>query len=640
MGNDLTPQELAAVMAIKPQEDSLSPQELEAVMSIENPKHYERKQNALEKIANSGAIYNINKLGDFISDASITAGMEALGGISKLAPFGGQKDLMDLVSAQNEDFNKKYGSNSYAAAFKDALSDTALALSPGGIEAKGWQMLAKSPNKLVNLAKSIGAYAAPRAAQGGIIGVEMGKEGENPLSSFGKGAALNVGISSGIGGIGKISKSILSKIGNASSEEIDRALKAIKNEHGEIPATGGEVLDAPQLQRFQKNVLAYIPGAGQMAKAQEIAKSLSGQASKIWGDMIGGKDKGSLLADIKDSVLNRYFKAYKQADKDYGAGIDYLEKNGFSLSNKEITSEAKSKLKQYMEDIKQEPVLKNAEIESILKDYANLSSEGSSYEAAKAAKSKLFDLMRNSEDSHMRGVFNDLYKAKKRDLESTGDDFSKALFKKADENFKKNVAPFKEKDVSKFINEKMSPKQMFTKFIKSAKAEDPEKVKILSSMLNDDEKRMMGAEIMKNTLNEDGSVNFTKMINKWDSLGEDTKKAFFSKKTRESIKDLKEKRKLSRTALDALVNPNTGVETTRGEMFSNTMKAMGAIALGIWHPAGAAKATGMLGGANIVQKAINSPKILQILANLRRESSAKKDNVAPFLSAALMGNQQ
>lgn len=600
-----------------------------------------KKQNAIQKIADSGLVTNLNQMGDFVTDASLTAGMDFLGGVANLFPFGGQKEFLEHVKNQNDYFSNKYGQDSYASGFKDALADSAIALTPAGIEAKGWEMLAKSPRTLKSIAKALTSYAAPRAAQGGIIGVEMGNNEGNKLGQFAGGGALNLGVSGALGGAGKVSKSILNKIGNANAKEIEEALGVIKNEHGEIPATGGEILNSPQLKQFQKNILAYIPGAGQMAKAQKISRSLGDQASKIWQGLIGDKDKDLILSDLKESVMDRYFKAYKQADVDYDKGIDYLRKNGFGIKNDKTVAQAKKKLSEYMSDVKQEPILKNPELESILKDYSSLGEEGVSYEAAKSAKSKLFDAMKNSEDAYTRGVINDLYKARKADLENTGDDYSKLLFQLADENFKKNVAPFKEKEVSKFIYEKMSPKQMFTKFIKSANAEDPEKVKILAGMLDDNEKKMMAAEILKSggAINENGSINFTRMANKWKNLGPHTKNAFFTEGQINGLNDLLKKRDLSQSALESIVNPNTGIATTRAEAFSNTMKAIAALSLGIWRPKEAAKAASMLGGANVLQKVINSPAALRFLANLR---SHQQNNIngAPFLSAAIMENNQ
>lgn len=519
-------------------------------------------------------------------------------------------------------------------------SGGALGLDSAG-EYLGSKLIKAFPNsKLAKLA----AFSIKK----GVSGIPFGLTGGDENSSTGKDIGLGMGLNIAGSAIepavrNLLSKGVLKALGSkASPEEIEKNLKETKG----MPITGADIIDSAMLGSVQGNMLSRVFGAGQMTKFNKIFNHVKDRAGNLYKGLIGDKSPSHLMDEVEKNIKNSYSKAQADAEGKYTGLYQYLKKIGAKLDRSKTTEVARKELSKYLQGIEQEgSLLESPELGKTLASLA--SAKGSSVKFAKYGKAKLYRLMQEALDPHEKKVYKKLYNARTTDLENTvkntGDKTAENLYRKADENFKKTLAPFRDARLSKMVNGAMHPTDIFRQFVKTGKAENPTKLETFAKVLTPEDKKLVGAHLFNGAREADGSINPVRFNSVWKSLGNRTKEALFTPSEIKDFDNFSNQMHLARTSLGALVNPLTGVQAERGHVLRHSLQTLAT--LFAWkHPHAALGAAGGIGLVHGLQIAINSPKVWAKVVKLANGDKIKAlqmlSKATPALMNANSGAQQ
>lgn len=328
----------------------------------------------LSKIANSGAITDINKFGDFLVDA-VNAAVPAIGTIPlKFLPKNKVSDYIESKAKQSDDyFNKKYENNSSALGFKDALSNSILFAAP---EADLMETLGATVDALPETITKVLSFLSKKGTQGSLIGIAENNdqntgEGDAALS----GALTNIGaagiLNGAASGLDSFFRNFPKWLGQTVTGK--NLLKKIQKLKG-AESTGGELLGSAYLKGFQTNVLSRIPGSGQMGKFDKIVAKNKQNASKIYNHFLGEEDSDFLLSKNQQEIKGDMKETQAEMQIKHDQLDNLLEKEDLYPNFKETDKAATDLLNEYNEATElHAPALGNGDIHDILKNYAGIS---------------------------------------------------------------------------------------------------------------------------------------------------------------------------------------------------------------------------------------------------------------------------
>lgn len=426
--------------------------------------------------------------------------------------------------------------------------------------------------------------------------------------------------------------------GHLPIEEIAKNAKA-----AEGTKTGlGRVLQSPSLTKFQENILADIPGGGGQQALSEAGQNITQKAKSLVGE-----PKSSPNEMIQKVVTDARQAQNKLKNTLFEPVNELAKKEKLQLELPKSTKLAKDNIKA----IQDSPLYKandkfrrsanklfgltktSEKVQSPIVDASGKAFEKapktSAIVDARVVSSDLYDAGQkmlkspNAIDQQQGKLYLRLAKSIKDETNSTIQNKGSEALKKADaaaiENFKKNYAPFLDKDVHKLLGSEELSETFIRDVIRPGKQTDKAaRIKKVQSLLPEKDRGLLGEAYLAETIDKQGMLDPRKLSAKIDSLGPRQFKALFNEKAQQGLLDFQRLVKMNPEAVNAMFNPKTGARATSWASGILTGILGGSNPLTL-----AAVAATQAGGARYFQKLLTDPafrqKVIDKIQKIRPE---------------------
>lgn len=378
--------------------------------------------------------------------------------------------------------------------------------------------------------------------------------------------------------------------GNLTPEELEHNLRITQGTQTGL----GDVVGSPSLKRFSENILSKIPGSGVNNALQQNASEIINRGHSLLEQLQGPKNIDDLDKYLNDALKESYLSHQSEKNAHYKGVNKMADETGLRL---ELPNFAK-KVKQHKNAIEdtqiikyepemqsllrklggyEEPVTTKTTTGAIVDEYGNplletTETKKPSLGEANLLKGKLNTLANkhgassNPTDRHLAGVFGDLARTLKGDIEKeiekSGHGPLKDEYKAAEENYAKKFSPFLDKQIYKFINGNADPETLISSFIKTGKSTDRANlIKKVTDKLPFEDRNLLGYGYLQRAIDENGVLNPLKLktlISK-NALGQKQFDALFPNPAlRNALRDYSDLINMNTKALKLMQNPETG----------------------------------------------------------------------------------
>jgi hypothetical protein len=520
--------------------------------------------------------------------------------------------------------------------------------------ATGLSMALGGPQGIARRALGASAYGASQDEEDRLRGAEqMG------LASLGADALL--------GGAGKL---LPHKhfAGNYPTEQLLENLRLTKGTETGL----GDILGSPRLQRTLENKLTKIPFSGAEDASANVAHDLNTKANVIMSDLSHGVPEKQISSEIGNDLRNAHKMQRNIKNKLYQAPQERAEELGYKVNASSLGKEASKYLdvieKNNILDLFPEerdlikrtinlkeglmPKKKSGFFKMLDRDNENLLD----LKQANILKSTLNDESRkylasnNPMDIKKGDILSRFSRALDNDINKSLDMFSKygghpeikEGMLAANKNYAENYSGFMDKDVYKFLGGNQSPEEIISTFIKTGIGSDKsDQVKKLMKVLPKRTQDLVKYSYLSRAI-ENGKLDPSKLKTLFgkQKLGPNQMEVLFNRPGEaKKMYDFMELAKLNSAPLNRMLNPKTG-QMGSDKLVPYMATGLGA-ALATALGGGALGALGggaaVLGGANLITKALTNEKVREMMVNAIISEKKRGGAIRPSVRKAHKG---
>lgn len=356
----------------------------------------------------------------------------------------------------------------------------------------------------------------------------------------------------------------------------------------------GDVIGSPMLKRLNENILSKIPFSGVNESMQRTAGHIINRGHDIIEQLASNSNVEDLDKYLHDALKESYKSHQGEKNAHYANVNNSAKQLGLELDLPNFAQ----KVKQHKNAIEDTNILKyEPDMQSLLRKlggYENpVKSETTtgkivdefgkpllnqtkvtrpSFEEANLLKGKLNQLANQHgasslpSDRHLAGVFGDLARTLKGDIEGaiekSGHEQLKKEYKAAEENYAKKFSPFLDKQIYKFINGNADPETLISSFIKTGKSTDRANlIKKVTDKLPMEDRNLLGYGYLQRAMDENNVLNPLKLktLLSKNALGNKQFEALFPNPVlRNALRDYVSLVDKNTKGLKLMQNPDTG----------------------------------------------------------------------------------
>jgi hypothetical protein len=449
--------------------------------------------------------------------------------------------------------------------------------------------------------------------------------------------------------------------GNLSPEDLKNNLRITQGTETGL----GDVIGNPMLKRFNENILSKIPFSGVNEAMQKNAGEIINRGHSLIDQLAGKSDIGNLDKYLNDALKESY-KSHQGEKNAHYKGVNKLaDEAGLDLDLPNFAD----KVKQHKNAIEDTAILKyEPEMQNLLRklggyenpskteitpstmvnvatgkplpDEVNVTpAKKPKFEEVNLLKGKLNQLSRQHgassapSDRHLAGVFGDLARTLKEDIEGaiekSGHEPLKNAYKAAEENYAKKFSPFLDKQIYKFLGGNADPETLIQSFVKTGKSSDRANlIKKVTDKLPAEDRNLLGYGYLQRAMDENNVLNPLKLktLLSKNSLGNKQFEALFPNPVlRNALRDYVNLVDMNTKGLKLMQNPETGqMNMDILPLLSKSPASLGAKML----------------GAPIVAKKLRSEKTRTKLVKKMVKTPIKSKNSLHPLELTLIGGRR
>lgn len=445
--------------------------------------------------------------------------------------------------------------------------------------------------------------------------------------------------------------------GNLTPEELRNNLRITQGTETGL----GDVIGNPMLKRANENVLSKIPFSGVNESMQRNAGNIINRGHRLIEQLAGNSNIENLDKYLNDALKSsfeshqgeknaHYYGVNKLADE-IGLDLDLLGFSGKVGKHKNAIED--TNILKYEPDMQallrklggyESPVKSETTVGKIVNERGEpLINETKltkpTFEEANLLKGKLNQLAKQHgasslpSDRHLAGVFGDLARSLKGDIEGSieksGNQELKNAYKAAEDNYAKKFSPFLDKQIYKFINGNSDPETLISSFIKTGTSTDRANlIKKITDKLPVEDRNLLGYGYLQRAMDENNVLNPLKLktLLSKNSLGNKQFEALFPNPViRNALRDYVNLVDMNTKGLKLMQNPDTG--------------QMNMDILPLLSKSPSSLAAKML-GAPIIAKKLRSEKTRNKLVNKMAKKLIKSKNSLKPLELTLIGGHR
>ena len=426
----------------------------------------------------------------------------------------------------------------------------------------------------------------------------------------------------------------------------------------------GDVIGNPMLKRFNENILSKIPFSGVNEAMQKNAGEIVNRGHSLINQLAGDSNIENLDKYLNDA-LKASFKSHQGEKNAHYANVNKLaDETGLSLDLPNFANKVKQH-KNAIEDTAilkyepemqsllrklggyEEPVKTKTTVGQIVDEFGKPLSQETKVtrprlEEANLLKGKLNQLSNqhgassHPADRHLAGVFGDLARTLKGDIEGaiekTGHGPLKDAYKAAEDNYAKKFSPFLDKQIYKFLGGNADPETLIQSFVKTGKSSDRANlIKKVTDKLPMEDRNLLGYGYLLRAMDENNVLNPLKLktLLSKNSLGNKQFEALFPNPViRNALRDYVNLVDMNTKGLKLMQNPETGqMNMDILPLLSKSPASLGAKML----------------GAPVLAKKLRSEKTRTKLVNKMVKSKPKtgsKNKITPLELTLIGGRRQ
>lgn len=396
---------------------------------------------------------------------------------------GLQKSDFEAANSQRQAEVAGARTRSPVATFLGELGGGAAVPLPGVSAARGARTLGQGIKQAI----------APSAAMGGIYsGLNYVPEGESRTGNTAMGLLAGGLLGPAVGAASRGSDvwkqlhpfNVAARNTSISTEDLLKNAEAARGTNTPL----GRIINSQFLNSLQENILTKLPFSGAAKNENLVGEQLESLGERLYSDLSKGRSELGKTAD--EAVLNELRGAYRGVSDEkkrlYGllneeAGNLGLRESGANVSriSKEILDEASSSPRlssQLPGDVRRELEVFSSPSSATLR-------EADLFRGHLGEKAKKYG--REGED-YLKGIYSALRSGTESDIEeainASGSTKLKGLRDDAVKYYRENVAPFKQREFSKYLNDpNVNPDKLIRKFFKPGPLDEAE---MASRLLN------------------------------------------------------------------------------------------------------------------------------------------------------------
>ena len=444
--------------------------------------------------------------------------------------------------------------------------------------------------------------------------------------------------------------------GNLTPEELQNNLRITQGTETGL----GDVIGNPMLKRLNENVLSKIPFSGVNEAMQKNAGEIINRGHSLIDQLAGKSDIGNLDKYLSDALKDSYKSHNAEKNAHYKGVNKMADEAGLELDLPNFANKVKQH-KNAIEDTQiikyepemqallrklggyEEPVTTKTTTGKLVDEYGKPLSQETTIsrprlEEANLLKGKLNGLANkhgassNPTDRHLAGVFGDLARTLKGDIESeiekTGHAPLKEAYKAAEDNYAKKFSPFLDKQIYKFLGGNADPETLIQSFVKTGKSSDRANlIKKVTDKLPVEDRNLLGYGYLQRAMDENNVLNPLKLktLLSKNSLGNKQFEALFPNPVlRNALRDYVNLVDMNTKGLKLMQNPETGqMNMDILPLLSKSPASLGAKML----------------GAPVLAKKLRSEKTRTKLVNKMSKNTKSKNSLKP-LELTLIGGHK
>jgi len=419
--------------------------------------------------------------------------------------------------------------------------------------------------------------------------------------------------------------------GHLSPEELKANLKAAQGTNTPL----GRIIESPTLNTLFENVTSEVPFSGADTTLGKIKNQIKEEGSNIIDQTEPEGIQGDNNYALKKALTDAFYKNRQIKNDIYTERNQIADKELFTpdLTNfNKLASELKTGIKGSA-FYKINPAFKSLfnKVSGIEKG-SDMVSQGKpkqlandeltrkgiivsptiteSTMLARDLDEKGGQLLKstNSSDKAAGGLYKQLSKTLRNDVESSienkGSQELKEAHEKANKNFIENYVPFLDEDIDKILKKK-DAQSLVAKIVKPSKKFDEYKtIEKINSLVSPEESKLLGNHYLKGSLDKFGRVKPKKLASLIENLGDRQFQALFpNKEVQMKLKNYSTLRNMNEKALNLMYNPQTGAK--------NVKLLLGGVAAGMAPHTAAGAYLGSVG----FNKLMTNPKAREWLVN-------------------------
>lgn len=378
--------------------------------------------------------------------------------------------------------------------------------------------------------------------------------------------------------------------GNLTPEQLKNNLRVTQGTETGL----GDVIGSPMLKRMNENVLSKIPFSGANEAMQRTAGNVIERGHHIINSLAGKSNIDDLDKYLGDALKSSFKSHQTQKNAHYQNVNKMADVANIGLDLPEFTKKV-AKHKNAIEDtniLKYEP-----DMQALLRKLGNMESPVKSettvgkivdefgrpllnetkitkprLEEANLLKGKLNQLSQqhgassHPSDRHLAGVFGDLARTLKGDIEGaiekSGHEPLKNAYKAAEENYAKKFSPFLDKQIYKYLGANSDPETLIQAFVKTGKSTDRANlIKKVTDKLPIEDRNLLGYGYLQRAMDENNVLNPLKLktLLSKNALGNKQFEALFpNPEVRNALRDYVDLVGMNTKGLKLMQNPETG----------------------------------------------------------------------------------
>lgn len=487
------------------------------------------------------------------------------------------------------------------------------------------------------------SQAIPQGAFGAL-------QNENHLKGLGEGAGGAV--------LGTAAAKTLSRLlpknmfrGVLSPEELKRNLEITKGTQTGL----GQVVESPFLNRVQENILPYTIGSGAEKTMQHNAKNIQETGTNLVNRLRGDIAPEDFSEKIHEALKNAAQEVEKTKSHKFKLANEHAEKLGITTSRANLRDTAKTILNQVESDPDLAKFMSKKDLD-LLNSLSNRNQSQISPVTGQKIEDKIGHSLKNTDilrgkigehafEAAVKGekpkaaIYSQLKKSLEKDVQEainkSESNELKDLHQEAMDYYRKEYAPFQDKDILKFTRQGGDPDLILNHFLKGGRNDRSTLLQKLSKAVSqkDNQKNILASSYLSRAMDESGQINPVKLRTLYNKLGTNQRKVLFGTgDLHKEIKDYVDLVGKNNEAFNLMFNPKTGARNTELLAKIAQLGAAGHSGLVSAIPV----ALGAV-GSRALNKALTSPKLREMVVGGMLNTTKKKSSKFPKLAAMIAG---